>query len=116
LLIDNPLLKIKRLKRAIDFLPITGKIIASLKETSRLMPIDYSKQIEGNTLTILEMKQLVMVKSGFMGREHDEREVRNYFAALEYVEEQLIQSIHDIAYNKKNNKYCIKTYFPDFSL
>lgn len=115
--IANRLLEIERYKEAINFLPITGKVIASLRETARLMTTHYSTQIEGNALTEEEVKQVVMGKSGFPGRERDEREVRNYFVALEYVEEQLrqdaplseklIQSIHGMAYNgiKKQSIY-----------
>ncbi len=115
--IANRLLEIERNKEAINFLPITGKVIASLRETARLMTTHYSTQIEGNALTKEEVKQVVMGKSGFPGRERDEREVRNYFAALEYVEEQLrqdvslseklIQSIHGMAFNgiKKASPY-----------
>lgn len=115
--IANRLLEIERNKEAINFLPITGKVIASLRETARLMTTHYSTQIEGNALTEEEVKQVVMGKSGFPGRERDEREVRNYFAALEYVEEQLrqdvplseklIQSIHGMAFNgiKKASPY-----------
>lgn len=115
--IANRLLEIERNKEAINFLPITGKVIASLRETARLMTTHYSTQIEGNALTEEEVKQVVMGKSGFPGRERDEREVRNYFAALEYVEEQLrqdvslseklIQSIHGMAFNgiKKTSTY-----------
>ncbi len=115
--IANRLLEIERNKEAINFLPITAKVIASLRETARLMTTHYSTQIEGNALTQEEVKQVVMGTSGFPGRERDEREVRNYFVALEYVEEQLrqnvalseklIQSIHAIAYNgiKKTSPY-----------
>jgi Fic family protein len=115
--IANRLLEIERYKEAINFLPITGKVIASLRETARLMTTHYSTQIEGNTLTEEEVKQVVMGKSGFPGRERDEKEVRNYFAALEFVEEQLrqdaplseklIQSIHGMAYNgiKRQSMY-----------
>jgi Fic family protein len=110
-------LEIERHKEVISILPITGTVIASLRETARLMTTHYSTQIEGNTLTKEEVKQVVLGKGGFPGRERDEKEVRNYFAALEYVEEQLrqdapvteklIQSIHCIVYNglKKQSVY-----------
>lgn len=116
-IIANKLLEIERNKEAITILPITGNVIASLRETARLMTTHYSTQIEGNSLTKEEVKQVVQGKSGFPGRERDEREVRNYFAALEYVEEQLkqnallteklIQTIHSLVYNglKKQTPY-----------
>ncbi len=115
--VANHLLQIERHKEAITILPITGKVIASLRETARLMTTHYSTQIEGNSLTKEEVRQVVEGKSGFPGRERDEKEVRNYFAALEYVEDQLrhnasiteklIQSIHGMVYkgNKKPSPY-----------
>lgn len=115
--IANWLLEIERHKEVINILPITGTVIASLRETARLMTTHYSTQIEGNSLTKEEVKQIAEGKSGFPGRERDEREVRNYFTALEYVEEQLkqdaplteklIQTIHSLVYNgvKKQSRY-----------
>lgn len=86
----NQLLEIERHKEAINILPITAPLIASLRETARLMSTHYSTQIEGNMLSPLEVKQVVKGKQGgFPGRERDEREVRNYFRALEYVEQEL---------------------------
>ncbi len=111
------LLEIERHKEVINVLPITGSVIASLRETARLMTTHYSTQIEGNTLTEEEVKQIAQGKSGFPGRERDEREVRNYFATLEYVEQQLrqdaplskklIQTIHGMVYSgvKKQSLY-----------
>lgn len=86
----NQLLEIERHKEAINILPITAPLIASLRETARLMSTHYSTQIEGNMLSPLEVEQVVKGKQGgFPGRERDEREVRNYFRALEYVEKEL---------------------------
>lgn len=44
--IANWLLQIERYKEAITILPITGKVIASLRETARLMTTHYSTQIK----------------------------------------------------------------------
>lgn len=86
----NQLLEIERHKEAINVLPITAPLIASLRETARLMSTHYSTQIEGNMLSPLEVEQVVKGKQGgFPGRERDEREVRNYFRALEYIEKEL---------------------------
>lgn len=115
--IANGLLEIERHREAISILPITGKVIASLRETARLMTTHYSTHIEGNSLTKEEVKQVAQGKSGFPGRERDEKEVRNYFVALEYVEDQLrqnaplteklVKSIHGMVYkgNKKPSLY-----------
>lgn len=86
----NQLLEIERHKEAIHILPVTVNLIASLRETARLMSTHYSTQMEGNMLNSLEVEQIVKgSKGGFLGRERDEREVRNYFRALEYVESEL---------------------------
>lgn len=88
--LTNYLLEIERHKEAFHVLPVTATLITSLRETARLLSTHYSTQIEGNMLTPKEVKQVVAgKKGGFPGRERDEREVRNYFRALEYVEEQL---------------------------
>jgi len=105
--ITQALLEIERHKEAINILPITSDLIASLRETARLMSTHYSTQIEGNVLSPREVKEVIQEnKGGFPGRERDEREVRNYFRALEYVEsqikegtalsEKLIRTIHSL--------------------
>ena len=77
-------------KEAINVFPITAPLIASLRETARLLSTHYSTQIEGNMLTQSEVKQVVEGrKAGFPRRERDEREVKNYFKGLEYVEQEL---------------------------
>lgn len=111
------LLTIERHKEAIHILPVTASLVASLRETARLLSTHYSTQIEGNMLTQTEVKQIVEGKSGFPGRERDEREVKNYFKALEYVEhelqkgadfsEKLIKTIHSLVLKgtKKGTPY-----------
>ena len=105
--ITKALLEIERHKEAIDMLPVNASLIASLRETARLMSTHYSTQIEGNALTKEEVKQVAEGnKGGFPGRERDELEVRNYFRALEYLEkelntgskltEQLIKTTHSL--------------------
>ena len=116
--IANRLLEIERHKEVINILPITGKVIASLRETARLMTTHYSTLIEGNSLTPEEVEKIAKgQQGGFPGRERDEKEVRNYFLALEFVEEQLrqdaplseklIKTIHSLAYGgtKKQSQY-----------
>ncbi len=107
------LLEIERHKEAIDILPVTANLIASLRETARLQSTHYSTQIEGNALTQEQVQKVVKEKKGgFPGRERDEREVKNYFLALEYVEDELkndadfskklIQSVHSLAWKGTN--------------
>ena len=107
------LLEIERHREAINILPITATLIASLRETARLMSTHYSTQIEGNSLSPNEVQEIAQgKKGGFPGRERDEREVRNYFKALEYVEDQLkkntkiteklVQTIHSLVLTGSN--------------
>lgn len=112
------LLSIERHKEALHILPITASLIASLRETARLLSTHYSTQIEGNMLTQIEVKQVVEgKKSGFPDRERDEREVKNYFKALGYVDqelqkgsdfsEKLIKTVHSLVLTgtKKGTPY-----------
>ena len=104
--LTRQLLEIERHKEALSVLPITATLISSLRETARLLSTHYSTQIEGNSLTPKEVAQVAKGKQGFPGRERDEREVRNYFHALEYIEkalnnktpfsEKLIQTTHGL--------------------
>jgi len=71
-------------------LPVTTELLTSLRESARLISTHYSTQIEGNRLTMAEVE--VVAKGGaFPNRKRDETEVKNYFIALDYVDE-LIQS------------------------
>lgn len=96
-------------RQTIMRLPITSVMLQSLRESARLISTHYSTQIEGNRLTQVEVKEVMDGGGRFPGRERDEREVRNYFKALEFVEkelqkkspisEELVQRIHGFAYN-----------------
>jgi len=89
--LTKQLLEIERHKEAINILPVTTQLIASIRETARLQSTHYSTQIEGNALTEAEVKQVVQGhKGGFPGRERDEREVKDYFLALEFIENQIM--------------------------
>jgi Fic family protein len=85
--LTQTLLEIERHKEAIDVMPVNSRAVASLRETARLLSTHYSTQIEGNELDVSEVEKLAHGhKGGFPGKERDEREVRNYFKALEYIE------------------------------
>lgn len=88
--ITKQLMEVERHREAIDILPVTVPLIASLRETARLISTHYSTQIEGNALTQEEVQKVASgEKGGFPGRERDEQEVKNYFLALEYIEQEL---------------------------
>lgn len=80
------LMAIEASRSAIDRLPISPQLIASLRESARLLSTHYSTQIEGNRLTLPEVEQVIAGQGGFPGRERDEREVQNYYKAVEKAE------------------------------
>jgi Fic family protein len=67
-------------------LPLTARMLDSLRRTARLLSTHFSTQIEGNRLTPAQVAAVAEGEGSFPGRERDEAEVRHYFAALEYVE------------------------------
>lgn len=100
-------------RQAITELPLTSVMLQSMRESARLMSTHYSTQIEGNRLTEAQVREVMDGGGRFPGRERDEREVRDYFKALDYVEtqvfdqgevsEELIQRIHGYAYKGRGN-------------
>ena len=103
------LLAIEASRVAMDGLPVTPQLIASLRMSARLLSTHYSTQIEGNRLTLPEVAIVVAGGGGFAGRERDEREVSNYFKAADKAEtvaslkrafrEQDIQVLHGLVYD-----------------
>lgn len=102
------LMAIEASRAAVDRLPISPQLIASLRESARLHSTHYSTQIEGNRLTLPEVEQVIAGKGGFPGRERDEREVQNYYKAVEKAEslaalkrplkEEDLQLLHGLSY------------------
>jgi Fic family protein len=83
----NALMRIEAAKQAIQDLPITLSVLASLRETARLYSTHYSTMIEGNRLTQEEVSNVIVHKEHFPGRERDEKEVLGYYMALEKLEQ-----------------------------
>ena len=102
------LMAIEADRQAVLELPIDVGVIAGLRSTARLLSTHYSTQIEGNRLTEAQVEQ-ALSGTRFPGRERDEAEVRNYYAALEEVErlatspkrltEKDIQRLHGLVLN-----------------
>jgi len=98
------LMDIEVSRQLISTLPVTSQLLASLRESARLTSTHYSTQIEGNRLTEAEVAEVA--KGGtFPNRKRDETEVKNYFLALDYVDEltrgslaqcssEMIQTVH----------------------
>jgi Fic family protein len=115
------LIRIEAAKQAITDLPITPRLLASLRATARLQSTHYSTMIEGNRLTLQEAKQVIEKTKTFPARQRDEKEVLGYFRALDEVEritvrrsiapsESDIQTIHALIMNggrptHKSNPY-----------
>lgn len=68
-------------------LPVTTSIIASLRESARLTSTHHSTAIEGNLLSPSEVKEVIAGGGHFPNRKKDEDEVRNYYKAIEHIEE-----------------------------
>lgn len=81
------LMRIEAAKQAVQDLPITPSVLATLRETARLFSTHYSTMIEGNRLTQEQVSQVIAEKQHFPGRARDEKEVLGYYAALAKLEQ-----------------------------
>ena len=81
------LMRIEAAKQAVQDLPITPSVLATLRETARLFSTHYSTMIEGNRLTQEQVSKVIEERQHFPGRERDEKEVLGYYAALEKLEQ-----------------------------
>ena len=80
------LMRIEAAKQAVQDLPITPSVLATLRETARLFSTHYSTMIEGNRLTQEQVSKVIEDQQHFPGRERDEKEVLGYYTALEKLE------------------------------
>ena len=110
--IAQNLVAIEKGKKQFESTPINTTLLSSLRKSARLVATHYSTQIEGNRLTMEQITKVVSQKgSGFSGRERDEKEVVNYYEALEYIEtknkksltEKIIQTIHGLVLNGRKS-------------
>ena len=85
--VATSLMRIEAARQAVQDLPITPSVLATLRDTARLYSTHYSTQIEGNRLTQEQVAKVIGRQEHFQGRERDEKEVLGYYAALEKVEE-----------------------------
>ena len=81
------LMRIEAARQAVQDLPITPSVLATLRETARLYSTHYSTMIEGNRLTQEQVSKVIGQQQHFPGRERDEKEVLGYYAALEKAEQ-----------------------------
>ena len=104
--IAKDLMRIEAAKQQVSMLPINPQILSSLRETAKLYTTHYSTMIEGNRLNPDEIKEVLVLKGHFPGRERDEHEVKAYYSALAQLEqyaaqnhqvnEKVIQTLHAI--------------------
>ena len=112
--IASSLMRIEAARQAIDHLPITPSVLASLRESARLFSTHYSTLIEGNRLTQEQVTQVIAKQEHFPGRERDEKEVLGYYAALAKAEqlaarriivtEKHVQTLHALVMAGGNSK------------
>jgi Fic family protein len=81
----SALMRIEAEKQAVATLPIDAAVLQHLRETAAFATTHYSTAIEGNRLTLPEVRAARAGKK-FPGRERDETEVRNHFRAVEWME------------------------------
>ena len=98
------LVRIEAAKNKILHLPLTPKVLKSLRETARLYTTHYSTMIEGNSLNPQQINAVLKQNGHFPGREREEHEIKGYYAALTQVEkwthsgikitEEMIKTLH----------------------
>ncbi|MDR0816691.1 MAG: Fic family protein, partial [Desulfovibrio sp.] len=78
------MLRIEAVKAVFESLPVTPHVLRSLRESARLLSVHYSTAIEGNRLTRQEVDDFF--RKAVKPRTRDEREIRAYSVALDYIE------------------------------
>ncbi len=85
------LMKIEALKKEVDLLPITPLLLKGLRESARLASTHYSTMIEGNRLTQEQVEEVIIDHKKIPNRERDEKEVLGYYAALDWLAQQVVK-------------------------
>ncbi len=79
-------MRIEAARQAVADLPLNERVLAGLRHSTRLVSTHYSTQIEGNRLTQSEVERVLVHRDHIRQRERDEKEVKGYYAALDYAE------------------------------
>ena len=85
--IVRDLMAIEAASQTVRLTVLPPQVAERLRQDARLRSTHYSTRVEGNRLTLAEATQAVLAGEHFPGRERDVREVRNYYRALQRVEE-----------------------------
>ncbi|MBP9877088.1 MAG: Fic family protein [Alphaproteobacteria bacterium] len=80
-------------RQLITDLPITAKMISSLRESAKIASTHHSTYIEGNGLSLAEVRTIIQDNSHFPNREKDEKEIRNYYQALDAIDKMALDTI-----------------------
>ena len=98
-------------RHSLTHLPVTARVLASLRQTARLASTHYSTAIEGNRLTQMQVQEVIAGGGKFPNRERDEKEVQYYYRALDFAEqiatqqgkisERQLRTLHGLAYTGK---------------
>ena len=80
------LMRIEAARQAVAALPLNERVLAGLRRSARLVSTHYSTQIEGNRLTRAQVERVLVQGDRIAQRERDEKEVKGYYAALDYAE------------------------------
>ena len=81
------LMEIEAARQAVSMTVLPFHVAERLRQQARVRSTHYSTHIEGNRLTLVEAEQVVLAGRRMPGRERDVHEVRNYYRALQQVEE-----------------------------
>lgn len=107
------LTKIEIAKSSFDSVPLSPVLLSSLHKTAKLTQTHYSTRIEGNRLTLKQVETTLFSanKAAKEYQGHDEREVKAYYDAINYMEkcldsnakfsESFIQKIHALVEGSK---------------
>lgn len=107
------LTEIENIKNAFESKPLSPVLLSSLHKTAKISATHYSTRIEGNRLSLKQVENALYSHNtaitGYQG--HDEKEVKSYYNALNYMEKQLennrlfseafVQKIHSLIEGEK---------------
>lgn len=107
------LTKIESIKNSFEDKPLSPVLLSSLHQSAKISQTHYSTQIEGNNLTLKQVENTLYTvnKSAQSYQGHDEKEVKAYYDAINYMEkyleenspfsESFIQKIHALVEGSK---------------
>ncbi len=109
------LTKIEEIKNSFNDKPLSPVLLSSLHKTAKIEQSHYSTQIEGNHLSLKQVENTLYSanKTAKEYQGHDEKEVKAYYNAINYMErcldndtpfsESFIQKIHSLIEDSKKN-------------